>query len=171
MPMGDGVIKKLSISLIAVMLSVSCAPRLSTLAPPVIAQPQETTQSIIDIPSLENQLGLVFVPATPSDIVQAILSKKDAIAKAQESGGPFKGATNISAELGYLSSPNLETAAARGVKVDPTLLAHPLVWIISYEGVEISSSGPPGNEHRIAHEYNVVIDATTGAYVMGFVYR
>jgi hypothetical protein len=161
------VIKKLSIPFIAVMLSVSCASRLSTPTPLVTAQPQETAQSIIDI----SQSGLVFVPANPSDIVQAILSKKDAIAKAQESEGSVKGATSIIAEPGYLSSPDLETAAASGEKVDPRLLGHPLVWIISFEGLEIPSSGPPGSEHKIAHEYNVVIDATTGAYVMGFVYR
>ena len=164
-------IKKLSLTLIAVMLSVSCASRLSTPTPLMTAQPQETAQSIIDIQGLESQLGLVFVPANPSDIVQAILSKKDAIAKAQEAEGSVKGATSIIAELGYLSSPDLETAAASGEKVDPTLLGHPLVWIISFEGLEIPSSGPPGSEHHIAHEYNVVIDATTGAYVMGFVYR
>ena len=73
--------------------------------------------------------------------------------------------------LGYLSDPILEKNAANGEKVDPTLLAHPLVWIISFDGLEIPSSGPPGSEHHIAHEYNVVIDATTGAYIMGFVYR
>jgi len=145
-----------------------------TITPPtplMTAQSQETTQSIIDTQVLESRLGLVFVPANPSDIVQAILSKEEAIAKAQESGAPVKEATSIIAELGYLNSPSLETAAASGEKVDPILLAHPLVWIISYEGVEIPSSGPPGSEHHIAHEYNVVIDATTGAYVMGFVYR
>jgi hypothetical protein len=164
-------IKKLSITFIAVMLGVSCASKLSTPTPLVTAQPQETAQSSIDIQGLESQLGLVFVPANPSDIFQKILSKKDAIAKAQESEASVKGATSIIAELGYLSSPNLEIVAARGEKVDPTLLAHPLVWIISYQGLEIPSSGPPGSEHYIAHEYNVVIDATTGAYVMGFVYR
>ena len=171
MPTRGRVIKKLSLTLIAVMLSVSCASRLSTPTLLMTAQPQETPQSILDTQVLESRLGLVFVPANPSDIIQAILSKEEAIAKAQESGAPVKEATSIIAELGYLNSPSLETAAASGEKVDPTLLAHPLVWIISYEGVEIPSSGPPGSEHHIAHEYNVVIDATTGAYVMGFVYR
>jgi hypothetical protein len=129
------------------------------------------TQNVIDAQVLESQLGLVFVPANPSDVMRAKLSKEEAIVKAQESEAPVKEATSIIAELGYLSEPNLETAAASGEKVDPTLLAHPLVWIISYEGVEIPSSGPPGSEQHIAHEYNVVIDATTGAYIMGFIYR
>jgi hypothetical protein len=128
-------------------------------------------QTAIDIQILESQLGLVFVPAAPSDVVQAKLSKEEAIVKAQESEAPVKVATSIIAELGYLSDTNLETASANGEKVDTTLLAHPLVWIISYEGLEIPSSGPPNSEHHIAHEYNVVIDATTGAYIMGFIYR
>jgi hypothetical protein len=171
MPTVDGMIRKLSIPLIAIMLCVGCVSKLSTPTPPVTAQLKETAQSSIDIQGLESQLGLVFVPANPSDIFQKILSKKDAIAKVQESEASVKGATSISAELGYLSDPILETMAARGEKVDPALLAHPLVWIISFEGLDIPSSGPPGSEHHIAHEYNVVINATTGASIMGFVYR
>ena len=158
-------IKKLSLTLIAIMFSVSCSSKSVTPTPLV------TAQNAIDIQVLESQLRLVFVPANPSDVMLAKLSKEDAIVKAQESEAPFKEATSIIAELGYLSDTNLETASANGEKVDPTLLAHPLVWIISYEGLEIPSSGPPNSEHHIAHEYNVVIDATTGAYIMGFVYR
>jgi len=60
------------------------------------AQPQETTQSIIDTQVLESRLGLVFVPANSSDIVQAKLSKEEAFAKAQESGVPVKEATSKS---------------------------------------------------------------------------
>jgi len=164
-------IKKLSLTLIAVVLSVSCAPRFSPPTSLATAQPQESTQSIIDTQVLESRLNLVFVPANAADIVQTILSKDEAIAKAQELEAPVKGATSVFAELGYLSDPGLDAAALNGEKVDPKLLAHPLVWIISYEGLEIPSSGPPGSKHAIAHEYNVVIDAATGAYVMGFVYR
>jgi hypothetical protein len=156
-------IKKLSPTLIVLMFCVSCASPSLT--------PTSTVQNVIDSQVLESQLGLVFVPANPSDLMQAKISKEEAMVKAHESGAPVTEATSIIAELGYLSDTNLEKASADGEKVDPTLLAHPLVWIISYEGLEIPSSGPPNSEHHIAHEYNVVIDATTGAYIMGFVYR
>ncbi len=164
MPKINRVTKKLSLALITVMLSVSCVSH-STPTPPVMAQ------SAIDVQALESRLGLVFVPANPSDVIQAKLSKEEAIIKAQESEVPVKEATSIIAELGYLSSSNLETLAASGEKVDPALLTRPLVWVVSYEGVKIFSQGPPDGEHHAAHEYNVVIDATTGAYIMGFIYR
>ena len=161
-------INKRSFTLIAVLFSVSCTSQPTIFATP---QPREMTQIVIDTQVLETRLGLVFVHANSSDIVQTILSKEEAIAKAQESEAPVQDATSIIAELGYLSEPNLDLAAQSGEKVDPTLLSHPLVWLISYEGVEIPSSGPPGSEHHISHEYSVAINAITGAYVMGFTYR
>jgi hypothetical protein len=102
---------------------------------------------------------------------KAKLSKEEAVAKAQESDAPVNEPTAIFAALGYLSDPTLEELAATGEKVNSDLLTHPLVWIISYEGVEMPASGPPDSEHAIAHEYNVVIDAITGEYLMGFIYR
>ncbi len=168
---GPHLIQKLALALTTVLFSVSC--ELQSSAPTLLAttQPLKTTQSAIDPLALRSGLGLVFVPANQSDIAKAKVSKEEAITKANGSGGPFQEATSIIAELGHLSSPELEAAKTRGEPVDPSLLAHPLVWIISYEGVELPSSGPPGSEHHTAHEYNVVIDATTGAYIMGFIYR
>jgi hypothetical protein len=83
-----------------------------------------------------------------------------------------KGATDVTAELGYLGNPGLEELSQVGEKVDTTLLEKPLVWIISFHGLELYSAGEPGTEGgNVAHEYNVVIDATTGERVMGFIYR
>ena len=156
---------KLFRTLIAVIFCAGCGSPFSN--PTALA----TTESVIDVQAMKNQVGLVFVPAKAYDIVKAKVSKEEAIAKAQESGAPVQEATAVFTALGYLSDPSLETAAAAGEKVDPTLLAHPLVWIISYEGVNIPSSGPPNSPHSVAHEYNVVIDATTGAYMMAFVFQ
>jgi hypothetical protein len=44
-------------------------------------------------------------------------------------------------------------------------------WIITFEGLEIPSNGPPGSEPEYNHEMNVVIDARTGEYVHWFTYR
>ncbi len=160
----------LAVTVFAILLSVSCTTFDAKPTPQVTIQAQPTNQSAIDTQALESRLGLVFVPATASDTARAKVSKEDAITKARESA-PFQQATSVSAELGYLNAPTLEEMSARGEKVDPTLLSRPLVWIISFEGLELPSSGPPGSIHRFAHEYNVVIDAMTGNYVMGFIYR
>ena len=156
---------KLFCTLIAVIFCAGCGSQFST--PTALA----TAENVIDVQAMKNQVGMVFVPAQAADIVKTKVSKEEAIAEAQESGAPVQEATALLTALGYLSNPSLETAAAAGEKVDPTLLAHPLVWIISYEGVNIPSSGPPNSPHSVAHEYNVVIDATTGAYMMAFVFQ
>ena len=156
---------KLFLTSVVIIFCVSCGAQFSTSTVVV------TPESILDVQMMKSQMGLVFVPAKASDIAKAKLSREEAIDKAQEAGAPVQEATTVFAELGYLSDPSLETAAANGQKVDPSLLDHPLVWIISCEGVDIPSSGPPESTHTVAHEYNVVINAITGDYLMGFVYR
>jgi hypothetical protein len=160
----------LAVTVFAILLSVSCTTFDPKPTPQVTIQAQPTSQSVIDTQAIESRLGLVFVPATASDTSRAKVSKEGAITKARESA-PVQQATSVSAELGYLNDPTLEEMFARGEKVDPTLLSHPLVWIVSFQGLELPSSGPPGSTHRFAHEYNVVIDAMTGNYLMGFIYR
>jgi hypothetical protein len=158
-------IAKLFLTLTAVMFCAGCVSQFSTTT--ALATPE----SIFNVQAMKNQVGMVFVPVKTSDIVKLKVSKQEAIAKAQESGAPIQEATAIFSALGYLSDPILEKNAANGEAVDSALLAHPLVWIISYEGVEIPSAGGPDSPHTTAHEYNVVIDATTGDYIMAFVYQ
>jgi hypothetical protein len=160
----------IAVTVFAILPSVSCTTFDTMPTPQVTIQAQPTNQSAIDTQALESRLGLVFIPATASETARAKVSKEDAITKARGSA-PVQQATSVNTELGYLSNPTLEQMAARGEKVDPTLLSHPLVWIVSFQGLELPSSGPPGSTHRVAHEYNVVIDAITGDYLMGFIYR
>jgi hypothetical protein len=42
------------------------------------------------------------------------------------------------------------------------------VWIVTFYSIETSSSGPPGASHYVSQQYNVVIDAKTGRYIMAF---
>lgn len=160
----------LAATLLPFLLSVSCTTFDPKLTPQVTIQAQPTSQSVIDTQAIASRLGLVFVSAASSDIARAKVSKQDAIVQARGSA-PVRQATSVNTELGYLSNPTLEQMAARGEKVDPTLLSHPLVWSASFQGLELPSSGLPGSTHRFAHEYNVVIDAITGDYLMGFIYR
>lgn len=129
-------------------------------------------QGGIDIKALESLLNLTFVPAnTTIDTNDTKVSKDEAVTRAMETQENLKDATSVTAELGYLGSPNLVEASNNGEKVDPSLSNGHLVWIVSFQGIETVSSGPPGSDHHIAHEYNVVIDATTGEFIIGFVYR
>ena len=156
---------KLFLTFITVMLCTGCG---SQVSPPTALA---TAESVLDVQAMKSKLGIGFIPAKTSDIVKAKVPKEEAIAKAQESGAPVQEASAIFAELGYFSDLSLETAATSGEKANRSSLVHPLVWIISCEGVHIPSSGPPESTHTVAHEYNVVINAMTGDYIMGFVYR
>lgn len=156
---------KLFLTFITVMLCAGCGAQFST--PTAIGTPE----SVIDVEAMKVQVGMVFIPAKPSDIVKVKISRAEAITKAKESGAPVQQASAIFTALGFLSEPSLETAAANGEPVDPALLAHPLVWIISYEGLDLPSAGGPNSPHTTAHEYNVVINATKGDYIMAFVYQ
>jgi hypothetical protein len=70
--------------------------------------------------------------------------------------------------LGVLHNLNLQQAVNQGVRVDPALANMGLVWIVSFEGIDTSSSGPSQAPKYVSHEYNVVINAKTGGYVMAF---
>ena len=43
-----------------------------------------------------------------------------------------------------------------------------LVWLVTFDGIDSVSSGPPGAPRYTAHVYSVVIDAKSGAYIMAF---
>lgn len=127
-------------------------------------------QGEVDTKALESLLNLTFVPANMK-ARDAKMSMGDAVTRATKTQKRLQDATGVTAELGYLYSSNLANMANDGKKVDQNLAANQLVWIVSFQGIETVSSGPPGSNHHTAHEYNVVIDAATGEFVMGFVYR
>jgi len=164
---------KLAISILAIAVFFLGGWFLGHIGSRNIQQAQaQGEQDGIDIKALENSLDLIFVPAdTTIDISLAGISKDDAITRAAAMQEKLTEATSVTAELGYLSNPSLEEAAKNGEEVDPNLDGSHLVWIVSFQGIETVSSGPPESDHHIAHEYNVVIDATTGKFVIGFVYR
>ena len=125
----------------------------------------------IDVVTLQDRLNLVFVPASPEDTSQVKIPQEKAIASAQaEQEGRLKNATSISAELGRLTDPGLKELAAAGEKADTRLIGKQLVWVISFQGVDTVSQGPINSE-AVSHEYNIVIDATTGEFIIGFTYR
>lgn len=45
------------------------------------------------------------------------------------------------------------------------------VWIVTFEGLNIPSQGRPDSPTTYNHEYNVVVDATTGQAIQEFTYR
>jgi len=114
-------------------------------------------------------LGLSFTQVNVNDRrPQGAIGKNQAIAAALNGEPGLKAATSVSAMLGFMSNTNLQQAANQGVSVDPHLANMGLVWLVTFYGIETSSSGPSGARHSTSNELNVVIDAKTGIYIEAF---
>ena len=119
-----------------------------------------------------------FEPVDPaklnaSGITQTILSRDQAIDIANKQYPDLqntKGLIGITANLGQLSNPLLQSNAQAGEKVDPTFLNPRLVWIVTYGGVYSQSAGGPNSPQATSNEFDVMLDATTGEQLMAFVW-
>ena len=119
-----------------------------------------------------------FEPLDPaklnaSGITQTILTRDQAIDIANKQYPDLqntKGLIGITANVGRLSNPLLQSNAQAGEKVDPTFLNPRLVWIVTYAGVYSQSAGGPNSPHATSNEFDVVLDATTGEQLMAFVW-
>lgn len=114
-------------------------------------------------------IGLTFTQIGFADSqAQGAIKKDQAIAIASTQGTELKAATGVSAVLGFLSNMRLQRAAGQGISVEPHLGDMGLVWLVTFHGVETSSMGPNQATRYVSTEYNVVIDAKAGRYVMAF---
>jgi len=114
-------------------------------------------------------LGLSFIQVNVSDNqAQGAIGKDQAITSAMNGEPDLKAATSVSAMLGLLTNPNLQQAVNQGVAIDPHLANMGLVWLLTFNGIETSSSGPAGAPHSTSNELNVVIDAKTGKFIEAF---
>ncbi len=119
-----------------------------------------------------------FEPLDPtqlpaSGITQTVLSRDQAIDLANKQYPDLqntKGLIGITANLGQLSNPLLQSHAQAGEKVDPTFLNPRLVWIVTYGGVNSQSAGGPNGPQATSNEFDVVLDAITGDQLMSFVW-
>ncbi|MGB8213807.1 MAG: hypothetical protein WCE68_09650 [Anaerolineales bacterium] len=116
-----------------------------------------------------NYLGFDFVPIPVSDSrAHGAITSEQAVAAALREEPSLKAATRESSMLGLLHDMNLQQAATQGVIIDPSLADPGLVWMVTFEGMDTSSSGPPQALRYKSHEYNVVVDAKTGVFRMAF---
>jgi hypothetical protein len=114
-------------------------------------------------------LGLSFTQVNVADSqAQGAIEKDQAITAALNEEPGLKAATSVSAMLGFMNNTNLQQAANQGVSVDPHLANMGLVWLVTFNGIETSSSGPGGAPHATSNELNVVIDAKTGNFIEAF---
>lgn len=85
-------------------------------------------------------------------------------------------ATTVFAQLGHLSDPRPQKIGKRGERSDARYADMGLVWLVTFEGLNIESNGAaprPGQPPfpiYVNHEINVV-NAATGQYIMAFTYR
>lgn len=132
-------------------------------------QPTPPPTPVVDANLLQKRFGPVFVPAEAT--VQPPVTREQALASAYSLSPGLKNATGVTYTLGYLSDPVLIEGAQRGEKVDWRLADSGLVWILSFQGIQSVSNGPPEVQHYVSNELNVVISATTGEELYQFVYR
>ena len=124
---------------------------------------QDSQANAVDVETLSSRLGLSFAPCDPTS-TRVGIGRDRAVAIAREANPHVQAATGLAVGLGHLSS------APGGVVV--SVLKEPrLVWIVAFQGLDLPASGAPGTPPRVAHEYDVVIDAATGETVMSFIYR
>jgi hypothetical protein len=149
---------------------------LPELQPPVtpVAIPQAPVNPNPEPPTEQQlQQGLravnwTFTPTNPMQVAGSILTQEQAIEAAQKQFQ--QQGSRVTAHLGQLQNLGLQQSLQAGQTVDSPFAQPHLVWIVTFSGVQGSSSGPPGHERKLSNELNVVVDARTGAYLMDFVW-
>lgn len=125
----------------------------------------------VDIELLQKRWGRVFVPADAATRASVKVTSEQALQIAYSSDPDLKNATQVVSSLGHLSDPGMIQAAQNGDNVDMRVADSGLVWILSFEGIQSVSHGPPGVKHAVSNELNVVVSAITGEELYQLVYR
>jgi hypothetical protein len=130
---------------------------------------EEAQKYLAATPQNLEYLGLNFTRVEVADIrAQGAITKEQAISLALKEEPNLKVAASISVLLGFLLDANLQQAENQGIQIDPRLANMGLVWLVTFHGIETPSMGPSRSIRSISNEYNVVIDAMTGEYLMAF---
>lgn len=101
----------------------------------------------------------------PEDRPLPPITRFQAIGLARQQLGSFdwrRGLTGTAANAGTLKSLEVD-----GVAASPAFAQPRLVWIVTFAGLEMESSGPPGSAHVSSNEWDVVLDAYSGEYLFG----
>ena len=157
--------------LIVILIALGVGFLMAHLAPFTTkgASAQLLQKNLAATPQNLEALGLRFIQVNVSNNqAQGAIGKDQAITAALHGEPDLKAATSVSAMLGLLTNPNLQQAVNQGVAIDPHLANMGLVWLVTFNGIETSSSGPIGAPHSTSNELNVVIDAKTGNFVEAF---
>ena len=136
----------------------ACAP-----AAPGPATATALPSGFLATPAVLGCLGLHLVPiATTDPLATSAISSEEAVSAAWQYEPSLKSATIIDTSLGQLANP------PDGSRSISALAGSPLVWVVSFSGVQSVSSGPPGAEHHTADQYSVVIDAHSAQPLVAF---
>ena len=93
-----------------------------------------------------------FTPLVSNDsrLINAI-SQDQAVLAALKFAPEGEKATSVTTQVGF----------SDGIMV-MDLSKDRLVWLVTFHGVDSTSSGPPGSTHRVSHELTVAVDAYQG---------
>lgn len=97
-----------------------------------------------------------FTPLSPNDSrLEKAISQGQAVSAALQFDAMGKMATFVTTQVGFSDGELLSD------------LPHDrLVWLVTFHGMDLQSSGPPGSTHRVSHELTVAIDAFTGERIV-----
>ena len=100
--------------------------------------------------------------ATTDPAAAAVISSEQAVSAAWQDQPDLKSAAILDVSLGRLGN------APGSGSTTSVLAGGPLVWVVSFSGVQSVSSGPPGAVHHSSNEFGVVIDATSAKVLVSF---
>ena len=101
-------------------------------------------------------LDFHFTSLNPADPrLKKAVSQAQAIQAALEFEPLGKSASSLSTQVGYFDNIGVND-----------LQNSRLVWLVTYHGVEIESSGPPRAPHPVAHTLSVAVDAFQGVGIV-----
>jgi hypothetical protein len=145
--------------------AVTFAP---TVAPPTGSPPPTPASvtpplSLLAAPGYLSCLGMRFDPVDTTDpSAVSVISSEQALSTAWRYMPDLKSANILDVSLGRMGN-----IAGSGVTAT-ALAGDPLVWMVSFAGVQSVSSGPPGAAHHTANDFSVVIDAAGAQPMMAF---
>lgn len=145
------------------LLAAGCGG-VQAVQPPAVAPPADTpAPSLWATPGYLSCLGMHFDPvATTDPSAAAVVSSEQAVSATWQDQPNLKSAAILDVSLGRLGN------APGSGSTTSVLAGGPLVWVVSFSGVQSVSSGPPGAVHHTSNEYSVVIDATSAKVLVSF---
>lgn len=158
-----------SLVLIIVSLSLVLLPKTNA------SSPSFGVSTIQDTAKLAG-MGISFDSTVNFNLPSHLITKNDAIRIANQTFAQLDSkATNIHVEFQLVTDSAVKMFSPEEKHLNPSVVSNGIrkmpCYIVTYNGVDVTSKAILGRTPIINHEYNVLIDALTGQILFGFTYR